>query len=187
VKPRFDSFLFKLDIIPVVTYLPNRAPLVRGGFTLIESALVTAIVGVGVTAMLQLLAAGSVSNASGAQLTTGLNIARNIRELTLGLSFADPTTPTNWGAESGENLATYDDLDDFDDRSFAPPIDARRQSLSDYAGWQQSIAVQSVDPDRLTLNVTKGSTPASRVTVTVTHHGKFICDLSWVVLDASTN
>jgi hypothetical protein len=158
---------------------------VRRGFTLMEAALVTCIIGVGVTSMLQLLAAGSVSNASGAELTTGINLAKNIRELTLGLAFADPTTPTHWGAESGETIATFDDLDDFNGTLFSPPIDARRQTLTDHTGWQQSITVRSVDQNRLTLDVTNGTTPASRVTVVITHNGVFICELSWIVLDAS--
>lgn len=159
----------------------------RHGFTLIEAALVTCIIGVGVTGMLQLLAAGSVSNASGAELTTGMNLAKNIRELTLGLSFADPLTPTHWGPESGESLPTFDDLDDFAGAVFSPPIDARRQTLTDHSGWQQTITVHSIDPDRLTLDVTDGSSPASRVTVVITHNGVFICELSWIVLDASVS
>ena len=163
---------------------PTRA---RRGFTLMEAALVTCIIGVGVAAMLQLLAAGSVSNASGAELTTGINLAKNIRELTLGLAFADPTTPTHWGSESGESLTTFNDLDDFDGTSFSPPIDARRQSLTDHTAWQQSITVHSIDPNRLTTDVPNGSAPATRITVTITHHGHSICDLSWIVLDASVD
>ncbi len=143
----------------------------------------TVVVGFGVVGMLQLLAAGTAANSDGAELSTGLHLARNIRELSLGLAFYDPQTPTNWGAEAGESLATYDDIDDLDGRVFSPPIDARRQTLSNYAGWQQSVVVRSVDPDLLTSAVPNGTTPANRVTVTVRRNGQFVCDLSWVVLE----
>lgn len=144
----------------------------------------TAIVGFGVVSMLQLLAAGTVSNVSGAELTTALNLAKNIRELSLGLSVADPVTPTHWGPENGETLATFNDVDDFDGQVFSPPIDARRTSLTAYANWQQTIHVQTVDPNRLTLNVPNGSQPALRITVSMSHNGKAITEVSWVVFDA---
>lgn len=155
----------------------------RRGFTLIEAALVTVIIGVGVMGMLQLLAVGSISNANGAEQTTGLNLAKSIRELSLGLAFADPLTPTHWGPESGETLASYDDLDDLDGASFSPPISALRTTAVADNAWSQSVTVQTVDPDLLTASVPKGSQPAARVTVTVSHHGQAVCDVSWIAFD----
>lgn len=158
------------------------------GFTLIESAMVTTIIGVGVVAVLQLLAAGTMANGDGAELTTGLTLARNVREMMLGLSFADPSfsnqwhpgSPPHWGPESGESsLAARDDLDDFNGVSISPPIDARRTSLTHYAGWTQQITVRSVDPDLLTSPVPNGTSPAIRVTVAVSHNSRKICELSW--------
>ncbi len=89
-----------------------------------EAALVTIIVGVGVVAMLQLLAAGTMSNAESAESTIAQNLARNIRELSLGLAFTDPAQPTHWGLETGETIATCNDLDDLDGAVISPPIDA---------------------------------------------------------------
>ena len=43
------------------------------GFTLIEAAIVTAIVGIGIVGVLELLAAGSMSNAESTKLTTATN------------------------------------------------------------------------------------------------------------------
>jgi len=163
----------------------SRARSGRRGFTLIESALVTTIISVGVLAMLQLLATGTSNNQDSTDLTTATNLARNIRELTLGLSFSDPTTPSHWGPESGEALAGFDDLDDLDGQSFSPPIDARRQSLANMSAWRQTIAVDTVDPDLLTAAVPKGSAPANRITVTIRHHERVVCTTSWVRLDTS--
>ena len=156
----------------------------RGGFTLVEAAIVTAIVGIGCVTMLALLAAGTVSNATGTELTTAINLAQSIREMSLGLSFADPTTPTHWGVESGEtSVALYDDLDDLDGRTFSPPIDARRLPLANSDTWAQRVTVKSVDPNRLTLDVPNGSTPTSRVTVIVSHRGHDVYQTSWLAVE----
>jgi len=164
-------------------WVPKRVR-VRGGFTLIEAALVTVIIGVGVMAMMQLLAAGTVQNGAGAKLTTGLAMAGNIRELTLDLAFTDPDQTASWGTESGETAVdTYDDLDDLDGKTFSPPIDARRQSIASQPEWTQVIAVQCVDPDLITTTVPDGSSPMARVTVTVLCGGQEVCKTSWLAVD----
>ena len=151
----------------------------RTGFTLIEAALVTTIISFGVLAMLQLLAVGTVSNNDGAEMSTAINLAKSVREMMVGMSIADPVTPTHWGAEAGENLATYNDIDDFDGRTYSPPIDARRTSIAALPDWSQTIKVQTVDPNLLTSTVPNGTTAAVRVTVTVSHNGKQITSYSW--------
>jgi len=164
------------------TFRSNRPR--RSGFTLIEAALVTTIISFGVLAMLQLLAVGTVSNNDGAQMSTAINLAKGIREMMVGMSIADPATPTHWGSEAGENLATYNDIDDFDGKTYSPPIDARRTSIAALNDWSQSIRVQTVDPNLLTSTVPNGTTAAVRVTVTVSHNGKQITTYSWVAFDA---
>ena len=174
-----------LDISGMGNCPPNFAmPRRRRGFTLIESALVTVIVGLGVVATLELLANGTSANAESTQLTTAIHLARNIREMSLGLHFYDPQTPDNWGVETGETLATFDDLDDLDGKAFSPPIDARRQVLNSYTNWQQAITVETVDIDKLTLNVPKGSEPSNRITVVISHRGRPIYRTSWLSVDA---
>src|SRR3954447_21116523 len=59
----------------------------RRGFTLIEAAMTTVIVGVGFVATLTLVNAGTMSNARGAEGTTAISLARNIRELMLQKTF----------------------------------------------------------------------------------------------------
>ncbi len=157
----------------------------RSGFTLIEAALVTTIISFGVLAMLQLLAVGTVSNNDGAQMSTAINLAKSVREMMIGMSIADPVTPTHWGSEAGENLATYNDIDDFDGKTYSPPIDARRISIAALPDWSQTIKVQTVDPNLLTSTVPNGTTASVRVTVTVSHNGKQVTSYSWVAFDAA--
>src|SRR5258705_7793812 len=135
----------------------------RGGFTLIEAALVTTIISFGVLAMLQLLAVGTVSNSDGAEMSTAINLAKSVREMMIGMSIADPQTPTHWGSEAGETLSGangYDEIDDFDGKTYSPPIDARRTSIAALPDWSQSIRVQTVDPNLLTSTVPNGTTAA---------------------------
>jgi hypothetical protein len=160
----------------------------RRAFTLIEAALVTSIVGIGIVSMLQLLAVGTVANREGAELTTGMVLARNIREMSIPLHFADPRyeytwdiyNPPNWGMESGETPATFNDLDDLAGLTFSPPVDARRQVLNDFTGWAQHVTVQSVDPDHLSINVPDATSPALRITVRITRNGKYVCQMDWM-------
>lgn len=156
------------------------------GFTLIEAAIVTVIVGVGTVAMIQLLAAGSVSNGKAYQLTTGLNLANNIRELTQTLRFNDSSPSTTWGPDSGETLATYDDINDFHNWTSpaAGPIDAMRQTITEFADWQQSVIVQKVDENCVTLPVAStADSSMARVTVRITKGGEEVCQSSWMVVD----
>ena len=154
----------------------------RGGFTLIEAAIVTVIVGVGTVAVLQLMAAGTMSNAESSELTTGLNLANDIKEMSRGLAFADPTTPAVWGVNAGESsVATYDDIDDLDGVTFSPPIDARRQSLSSYTNWKQTVTVETVNPASIGSSTTKGSQPINRVTVKVYKNNMDVCQLAWLM------
>lgn len=160
----------------------------RGGFTLIEAAITTVIIGVGCVSMLELLGAGTNANKESTELTTAMNLAGNIREAMTGLRYASKTSPTHWGPETGETTVTsYDDVDDFDGWTSSPnpPIDARRRTLSsEYAGWTQRVKVECVKPDNLAvsqahLTLTPDLRPTERVTVTILHNGREVYTQSW--------
>src|SRR3954464_7596698 len=108
----------------------------RRGFTLIEAALTTTIIGVGVVSMLQLLAAGTVSNIDGAKQTTGVNLARNIREMSLQY--------------------TFDQVRSLNAHTLKPAVDSQGNSISEMSDWSQSITVDQVDPKNLTKTSNSG-------------------------------
>lgn len=156
----------------------------RRGFTLIETALTVVIVGLGIVAMCQLLTAGTMANVESTQLTTGMTIARNVRELSLRLAFLDPTSPTVFGLDSGEsatNPATFDDINDLNGRTFSPPIDSRGVRMTAFPDWSQTVLVESVDPNRITAAVPNGTTVTNRVTVTIYQRTQKVCELRWHV------
>ena len=104
----------------------------RGGFTLMETALTTVIIGVGVLAMVEAQQAFLQRNSWSTSASTATYLANEIRELTGrmprhdrftgGIFFTDPdnvATFTGWGREAGETTALdLDDIDDFDGAVF---------------------------------------------------------------------
>ncbi len=105
----------------------------RGGFTLIEAALATIIIGVGVVAMVEAQQSFITSNLWSSHAASGTFLANEVREFTRHLPKHDPVTGlyidssgfggdvlVGWGPEDGEVLPTdFDDLDDFDGVSFS--------------------------------------------------------------------
>ncbi|MEM1329089.1 MAG: hypothetical protein AAGG07_00865 [Planctomycetota bacterium] len=113
---------------------PKRARrAARRGFTLIEAAMTTVIIGVGVVAMVEAQQSFLRSNNWSNQASTATLLAREIREFTRFLPRHDPVTGlyfetdddgnvtglAGWGPEEGEVVASdFDDIDDFDGMTF---------------------------------------------------------------------
>lgn len=135
------------------------------GFTLIEASLATVIIGVGVVAMLELIAAGTRVNVDGTQRTTAANLAKNVREYSLKLNFAQVSAMG--GAQ------------------WTPPIDSRGTTMSEFDGWAQTVSVSAVNPKNLNSTITSAGAVALRVTVVVTLRGDQHCTLSWYVFKAN--
>jgi hypothetical protein len=154
---------------------------------LIEAAMVTVIVGVGVTAMLQLLAAGTVSNSEGAELTMAINLANNIHEIAAGMAYYDPQKPTAWNSKE-PTVAEWDNITDLDGAVFFPPVDARRQPISGFPGWKQEVKVESVSRDLVTQVVPNTTAePTVRVTVTIKRSGMPVFATSWLAVAPKAN
>ena len=136
------------------------------GFTLIEASLAIVIVGTGILATFQLFAACTQQNRFGMQMTTAMFLATNVQEALAELPFNDPLTGrATFGAETGETLATFDDVDDFNALSCSPPIDSMRDDIAEMSQYTQTITVTQVDPNRPSLAAV--GTDAVRVVVQV--------------------
>ena len=139
----------------------------RRGFTLIEAALTTVIVGVAILALMSLSAALTGQNAVAGQSTTALLLASNVQEGMTGLSFSDPAyANTYFGPEPGEVLATFNDVDDFDGQTFSPPIDAARQPVPALAQYSQVVTVLPVYANKLNSNLNPASLDLPKVAYT---------------------
>jgi type II secretory pathway pseudopilin PulG len=137
----------------------------RRGFTLIEAAMTTAIIGMGVVALMELLASGSVVNVRGTETTTAMNLAKNIRERTI--------------------QAPFDTLVGLNGQNFQPPIDSRGIEIPGLPEWRQDVAVQVVDPNRLTATSSDPSPQAVRVTARISRNARVVTELSWYCMDGA--
>jgi len=188
----------------------SRRPAAAGrrGFTLIEAAMVTVIIGVGVVAMLQLLAAGTVSNSEGTELTTAINLANNIREMSLGLAYYDPTdmakTPPvyTWNTKEA-TVKDYGNIMDLDGavdtgndstdpatgyQKFQPPLDVRRDPITNYKDWAQWVKVETVSANAVATVLPHDPTsPTARVTVKIMRNGTEVYRMSWLAVAPKAN
>jgi hypothetical protein len=123
------------------------------GFTLIEAALTTAITGIAFVAIMQLFGACTQQNRVGTNMTTAMLLAGHIQETMNGLTFNDPILGTTYyGPEPGQTLDKYDDIDDFDNLSFSPPIDSLRRAITNQNQFTQTVTVVPVLASQLSSN-----------------------------------
>jgi len=157
----------------------------HGGFTLIEAAIATAVVGIGIVALLDGMASGTRINSAGRDITQAVFIAQEIREWTMRLPFSDldeadmdnppgPDSPTS-------PQYVVDDLDDLMDATFDPPRDGQGNRITEMADWTQTIAMHWKDPYSLTTTVPAGSSDVVSVAVTVCKAGREIMTTTWLV------
>ena len=175
-----------------------------GGFTLIESALTTIIIGTGVLAILSAQQAYHMKNNWASRTSTGMLLANELRERTLSLPLHDPITGNaTLGPEVDETVPlAYDDLDDFagtvtsgfgSGQSFNPPINALGLELTELDRWTQTIKVEKVPTDHVDtsfpIGLDTGASDMFRVTVAVLYRDpnsgadEAVTELSWIVTD----
>lgn len=192
-------------------YTPHpRRRLRRRGFTLIEAALTTVIVGTGVLAIVAAQQAYHQKNDWAQRTGTAMLLANEIRELTLTMNHHDPiTAAANLGPEANEfspdgmggtfaDPRLFDDLDDFagtgsggnwTGTTINPPINALRQQITDMGNWTQVVVVENVLPENISSSYVQAlaTTPMMRVTVSVLYQDtndpapETITRLSWIV------
>jgi hypothetical protein len=97
-------------------------------------------------------------------------LAEDMMKEILSKYYYDPqaSAPTTIGTDSGEtSRAAYDDVDDYDGKSYSPPTYADGSSIAGFdSSWTVSVAVVWVDPTSPTTVKTSES-GAKRITVTV--------------------
>lgn len=164
----------------------RRATRGRGqeGFTLTEVAVATAIIGVGVAALMVSLGAATRANSAGRQIAQAVFLIQEIREWTLKLPFTDPD-PGDAGNPPGPDgldpQVWVDDLDDLMDVTYNPPRDGCGAAIAGMPGWSQTITLTWRNPDDLTAVVATGTSDIIHVKVDVTYQGKPIRSGGWLV------
>jgi Tfp pilus assembly protein PilV len=160
----------------------------HGGFTLIEAAIATVVIGIGIVALLSAMGAGTRVNSQARDITQAVFLAQEIREWTLRLPFSDPDAGDagNPPGPDGTNPQVFvDDLDDLRNVTYSPPRNAQGLAIAGMAGWSQTITMTWRNPDWLT---TTAPVPAKAsdgdcicVTVTIRHGQEAVLATSWMV------
>jgi len=109
--------------------------------------------------MLELIAAGTVANVENANMTTAVNLARNVRERTL--------------------QQTFDTVRGLNGTSYSPAIDSRGVAVAGITGWSQHVSVEVIDPNLLSATIVDATPDAIRVTTSVRKDGGDIFSLTW--------
>ena len=155
----------------------------RSGFSLIEAVVATCIIGVGVTALLSSVAAGTRVNSEGTRVTQAVFLAQEIREWTLKLPFSDPDPAdagNSPGADGSDPQYFIDDLDDLMDLTYSPPRDGQGIAISDMTQWSQTITLTWRNPADLTLSVSAGTSDIINVHVEIKHNGEAVLSTDWL-------
>jgi type II secretory pathway pseudopilin PulG len=152
------------------------------GFSFIEILISIILVGLSITALVFASNSFTMANGAGADLSTAEFLVEQIRELTTLLPVVDPeTTTTTFGAETGETtIAAYDDIDDFNDVTCSPPIDANRNAVTALAAFSQTVTVKNVSQSNFNVVVGPHASNFVRITVGVSLNGRELCSASWI-------
>jgi prepilin-type N-terminal cleavage/methylation domain-containing protein len=153
----------------------------KNGFTFIEVLFAVLLVGLAIASLMAANAAFTRANGIGTDLSTAEFLIGQIKELTILLPVIDPETElATFGPESGETLADYDDLDDFNDATFSPPINAERTVLSEFSAYSQKVTVQNVNASNFEQVVANHSSNFVRVTVQIYLNSVPISSANWL-------
>jgi len=152
--------------------------------TLVEVAVATAIIGIGVTAIMVASTSTTHVSDAGRKLTQAVFLAQEIREWTLKLPFSDPDPADQGnppGSDGSDPQVLVDDLDDLMDVTYSPPRDGQGLAITDMVNWAQKITLTWRNPNDLTQTVTPGTSDVVHVQVEISCKGRNILTSSWLV------
>jgi len=168
----------------------GRCARLRRGFTLIEVAVASVLIALGVTALM--VASGSATrvNQANVDMTQAVILAQELREWTLQLPFSDPDEADQDnppGPDGSDPQSFVDDLDDLKDVTYSPPRDGQGQAISHLGLWSQTITITWRNPDDVLQTVAEGGSDLVHVQVTVSTRGEPILTTGWLVARKGTS
>jgi prepilin-type N-terminal cleavage/methylation domain-containing protein len=136
------------------------------GFSLIEVAVATVIIGLGVTALLMSVGAGTQINDNAQELTQASFLAGEVREWATNQTFANLSALAN-------------------PTTFSPPQDGSGNVITDMAGWSQTVSITWRDGANLNNNVTAGTSKFINLQVQVFRGSRLMLATTALVVNRS--
>lgn len=152
------------------------SPRERGIFSFVEILIATLILALSATATAYWVETVGGLGRDADEQAIGLSVVKVMETVIGTLAFREPGG-TSFGPEPGENLARYDDIDDFAGFVASPPIDGERKVQPDLTDWTVSVSVESVDPVTLAA---VASSDVRRIRVRVGRSERQIADVWWL-------
>lgn len=154
----------------------------RGFFTLVEVLLATLILALSATATAYWVETVSNLGRDSDEQTIGLSVVQVLEGLLSPLPYREPDG-VGFGAEAGESLLTFDDLDDFHGLVSSPPLNGDRAPQLELGEWTTRITVTEVDPITLQPGT---NTDLRMVRIEVERAGREITKSWWLRARAPT-
>lgn len=151
----------------------RRPRRISQGLTLIEVVISTLLVGLVLVSSLRSLGHVASSRESNSDDARAVYLAEELLTEVLNQGYVDSGGSPVFGPEPGESGADrtgFDDVDDYNGWSSAPPVDRDGNVLPNSADWQRDVLVEYVDPANPSVasGVDQG---VLRVTCTVRRNG----------------
>lgn len=158
----------------------HRRP-TRRGFSLVEAALATLLVGSLAVALLQTAGGVALARNRAADLITARALADQLLAEILRLPFRDPAAQSNLlGPLAGETRSTFNDIDDYDGLVESPPAGSDTLALDDAAQWQRAVTVLYLSESNYQATSRSSYSSLKIITVTVSRAGQTLSSVSAV-------
>lgn len=151
--------------------MTRRDQRTRRGFTVIETALSTVVIGLMLVAALQTVGASKVAQHRNADRARAVPLASSLLAEITAQAYEEPDIVKLFGPEPTEvltgNRSAFDDVDDYEGLTETPPRDRAGVALPGFTGWTLTVKVQWVNPSNPTMT-SLVETGAKLITVTAT-------------------
>ena len=145
------------------------------GFSLVEVAISSLLVGVVLVASMRVTGQALMVQRDRAEMSTAAFLAEGLLSEILLLPYMEPgqtSSPIGRGGdESSSDRRTLDDVDDYHGHVESPPRSKENLELPGFQGWERAVVVQWINPANLTQALGSES-GVKRVTVQVSRNGQ---------------
>lgn len=150
----------------------------RNGYTMIEVAMSTFVMAVLLIAAMNVAGSSIKSQHDNSTNSRSNLIAKSLMSEIVNRPFEDLNQTPGFGLESGEsssNRSAFDDVDDYNGWSKAPPEDASGTALANASGLTRTVTVFKAAPSNLTVAANNG--PVKVIKVKVLRDAEVVAEL----------